>query len=284
MKGGRGGKKNMKEKTINPKWQKLKYLGGGVVVGFLLLGLIISIAAKNVQEVPTPLRLTKSFQEESALAPEIQLNIEGEVKDIFDNPRKDVIVTIKEIEKESLTDEKGQYQFSNVPDRDYMILDARHGEERCSRRIEIERDTKVIEEVTTDDAKRKTVKVSEPLILENPNIKVEVCLCERVEDRTPVNRFEEEYPRISVDRGRVWCFVRVFGPPGYEKDKKIEITYLWYLNGKLVRSYTQAIGFNLAPRGWRTWAFKNLHGRTGTWRLEIIAKHKQLASLSFETH
>jgi len=196
----------MKEKTINPKWQKLKYFRAGVGVGFLLLGLAISTEAKNIPETPTPPEPTKPSQGQSSPAPEIQLKIEGEVK------------------------------------------------------------------------------VSEPLILENPNITVEACLCERVDDRTPVNRFEEEAPRIPVDIGTIWCFVRVFGRPGYEKGKKTEITYLWYYNGKLVRSYTQEVGFNLAPRGWRTYAFKNLHGRIGTWRLEIVAKHRQLASLAFETY
>jgi len=274
----------MKEKTINPKWQKLKYFRAGVGVGFLLLGLTISTGAKNIPETPTPPEPTKFSQEQSSPAPEIQLKIEGEVRDIFDNPRKDVIVLIKEIDKQSVTDEKGRFQFSNVPDRDYVILEAYHGEELCSRRIEIRSDTETVEEVTTNNVTRKTVKVSEPLILENPNIKVEACLCERVDDRTPVNRFEEEAPRIPVDIGTIWCFVRVFGPPGYEKGKKTEITYLWYYNGKLVRSYTQEVGFNLTARGWRTYAFKNLHGRIGTWRLEIVAKHRQLASVSFETY
>jgi len=194
----------MEEKTINRKWRKLKYFAGGVGVGFFLLGLTISLVAKNVPETPTPPKPTKSFQEESLPAPEIQLKIEGEVRDIFDNPREDV--------------------------------------------------------------------------------KVEACLCERVEDRTPINRFEEETPRIPVDIGTIWCFVRVFGPPGYENHKRTEITYLWYFNGKLVHSYTQEVGFSLAPRGWRTYAFKNLHGRIGTWRLEVVVKHKQLASLSFETY
>ena len=196
----------MKEKTINPKWQKLKYFRAGVGVGFLLLGLTISTGAKNIPETPTPPEPTKLSQGQSSPAPEIQLKIEGEVR------------------------------------------------------------------------------VSEPLILENPNIKVEACLCERVDDRMPVNRFEEETPRIPVDIGTIWCFARVFGRPGYEKGKKTEITYLWYYNGKLVHSYTQEVGFNLAPRGWRTYAFKNLHGRIGTWKLEIAAKHKRLASLSFETY
>jgi len=274
----------MKEKTINRKWQKPKYFGGGVGVGFLLLGLTVFVGGQNVQEVPTPPGSTKPSQGQSSPAPEIQLKIEGEVRDIFDNPRKDVIVTIKEIDKQSVTDEKGRFQFSNVPDRDYVIVEAHHVEELCSRGLEISEDTKVIEEVRADNVTRKTVKISEPLTLESPNIKVGACLCERVDDRTPVNRFEEEIPRISVDMGTIWCFVRVFGPPGYEKGKKTEITYLWYYNGKLVRSYTQGVGFNLAPRGWRTYAFKNLHGRIGTWRLEIVAKHKQLASLSFETY
>jgi nucleoid DNA-binding protein len=276
--------KNMKEKTINRKWQKLKYFGGGVGVGFFLLGLTLSTGAKNIPETPTPSGPTKPSQGQSSPAPEVQLKIEGEVRDIFDNPRKDVIVMIKEIDTQSVTDEKGRFLFSNVPDREDMILEAHHGEELCSRGFEISEDTKVIEEVRADNVTRKTVKINEPLTLENPNIKVEACLCEGVEDRMPINRFEEEKPRIPVDIGTIWCFVRVFGPPGYEKGKKTEITYLWYFNGELVHSYTQDVGFNLAPRGWRTWAFKNLHGRTGRWKLEIVAKHKQLVSLSFETY
>ena len=274
----------MKEKTISRKLPKLKHFGSGVGVGFFLLGLTTSLVAKNVPEIPTPPRLAKSSPEESQPAPKIQLNIEGEVRDIFENSRKGVTVIIKEIEKKSITDEKGEFHFSNVPDGEDMILDVQYGEERCSRRLEISEDTRVIEEVRTDNLTRKTVKISEPLILENPNIRVEACLCEGVEDRTPINRFGEEAPRIPVDMDTIWCFIRVFGPPGYEKDKKTEITYLWYFNGELVHSYTQEVGFNLAPRGWRTYAFKNLHGRIGTWRLDIEAKYKQLASLSFETY
>jgi hypothetical protein len=274
----------MKEKTINRKWQKLKYFGSGVGVGFFLLGLTTSLVAKNVPEILTLPRLAKSSSEESLPAPEIQLNIEGEVRDIFDNPRKGVTVIIREIEKKSITDEKGEFDFSNVPDCEDMILDARHGEERCSRHLEIIEDTRIMEEVRTDNVTRKNVKISEPLILENPHIKVEACLCEEVEDRTPINRFEEENPRIPVDMGTIWCFVRVFGPPGYEKGKKSEITYLWYYHGELVHSYTQEVGFNLASRGWRTYAFKNLHGQIGTWTLKIAAKYKQLVSLSFETY
>ena len=274
----------MKGKTINRKWQKLKYLGSGVGVGFFLVGLTVSLVVKNIPEIPTLPGLTKSFAEEPRPAAEIQLNIEGEVRDIFDNSRRDVTVIIKEMEKQSVTDEKGEFHLSNVPDREAMTLEARYGEERCSRGLEISEDTEVIEEVRTDEVTRKTVKITEPLILENPNIKVEAFLCERVEDRTPLNRFEEEKPRIPVDMGTIWCFVRVFGPVGYEKDKRTEITYIWYWSGNPIHSYTQAVGFNLVPRGWRTSAFKNLHGRIGTWRLEIVAKHKQLASLSFETY
>ncbi|MFQ6067518.1 MAG: DUF2914 domain-containing protein, partial [bacterium] len=272
------------EKTINRKRKKLKYFAGVGGVGFLLLGLSTFTGAKNVPETPTLPEPTKPFLEESQPTPEIQLKIEGEVRDVFDSPRKDVKVMIEEIEKESFTDEKGRFRILNVPNRDYVMIEARYGEELCSRRIEIERDTEPIEEVRAGDVTRKTVKVSEPLILENPYVRVEACLCEVVEDRAPINRFEEEKPRIPVDIGTIWCFVRVFGPVGYEKDKKTEITYLWYYNGKLIHSYTQEVGFNLAPRGWRTWAFKNLHGRIGTWTLEIVAKHKELASLSFVTH
>ncbi len=274
----------MKEKTISRKWQNLTHFGSGVGIGFFLLGLTTSLVAKNIPEVPTPPRLAKSSPEESQSTPEIQLNIEGEVRDVFDNPRKGVTVIISEIEKKSITDEKGRFEFSNLAHRDYITLEARHGEERCSRHLEISEDTRVIEEARTDNLTRKTVKISEPLILENPNIRVEACLCEGVEDRTPINRFEEEAPRIPVDIGTIWCFVRVFGPPEYEKGKKSEIAYLWYFKGELVHSYTQEVGLNLAPRGWRTYAFKNLHGRIGTWRLEIVAKHRQLASLSFETY
>lgn len=271
----------MKEKIINRKRQKLKYFVGA---GFFLLGLTTSTVGKNVEGTPLPLRLVKSSQEESTPAAQIQMEIEGEVTDIFDNPREDVVVIAKEIEKKSLTDEEGLFQFSDVPHRDYIILEARHGKESSTRRIEIARDTKVIKEVRANDVTRKTVKISEPLILENPNIKVQAFLCEKVDDHTPVNKFGEEKPRVPVDIGAIWCFVRVFGPLGYEKGKKTEITYLWYYNEELVRSYTQDVGFNPTPRGWRTWAFKNLHGRTGTWRLEIVAKHKQLASLYFESY
>ena len=266
---------------------KLRWFGVGVSVGFLLLGLILVIVGKNVHQIPTPVGPIIFFPEEPPreprLPPQVQMEIKGEVKDIFDNPRKDVVVIIREIEKHTVTDGKGRYHFSNVPDRDYMTLEARCGEERCSRPTEISRDTTVIEEVTINNVKRRSVRINQPLILQNPNIKVKASLCEKVDDHTPVNTFEEENPRIPVDIGTIWCFVRIFGPLGYEKDKKTEITYLWYWNRELVHSYTQDVGFNPTQKGWRTHAFKNLHGRTGTWRLDIEAKYQQLASLFFET-
>ncbi len=168
----------------------------------------------------------------------IEMVINGEVKDIFDNPRKGVMVIIDGIEDYSITDKKGRYYFSNVPHCDHMTLKAYYGEESASRRIEIAMDTEVIEGGVAPNAKRKTVKIKLPLVLEHPKITLKACLCKRVEDREPQQIFEEENPDIPTDIGKIWCFVRIFGPFEYEQRKKTQISYEWYWKGQLVGPYS----------------------------------------------
>ena len=253
---------------------KLWWFIYGIGAGFLALALIIVIVGKNVEEIPTPFGPIKFFVKEEVAPPQVLMEIKGEVKDIFDNPRKGVIVTIPNIEKYSLTDQNGQFRFSNVPDCDYIKIEAYYGEESDSKGIEISRD---------EDVTRKTISIKLPLILENPNIKVEACLCEGIANHEPVGKFEGENPRIPVNINTLWCFVRVFGPLKYEIDKTTKITYRWYYKGEFLHEYTQDVGFN--PSGWRTNASKSLNGRVGEWRLEInTTTHKQLASLYFETY
>lgn len=258
---------------------ELKWFGIGVVFGFILLGLIIG----KVKEIHTPFGKIVFVQKENQLQPQTEMIIEGKVKDIFDNPRKDVIVIIREMEKHTVTNEEGRYHFPTVPDCDNITFEARYGQEKCSRQIIISRDVDVIETVKTDNVEKKIVKVKQPLILENPNIKVEAVLCENVDGHTPVNPFEEENPRIPIDIGTIRCFIRVFGPLGYETDKTTKITYSWYYNGSFLSKYDQEVGFNPAT-GWRTNASKSLYGLTGKWRLDIQAKHKKFKSLHFETY
>jgi len=208
-----------------------------------------------------------------------QLDIKGKVVDIFDNPREDVIVIIRGIQRYAITDKYGEYHISNVPFNNIITLEAYYGNEKDT--INASLDKGNIGGIEN---------ISEHLIL-NP-IEIEATLCEYVDkddkDYSIEGEFERENPRIPLDSLRVdeeqnlkeiWCFVIVYGPIEYQIGKNTEIRYEWYYNKEIQRRpFEQQVGFN--PHGWRTRASKKVW--KGEWELIIKTKHKELVKIPFE--
>lgn len=259
---------------IKTKWGRLsrplskgEQIAGYIISGlFVIVGIVLFIIEQRA--LPTPDKKDK-------------LDITGKVVDIFDNPRNDIIVITKGVQRYAITDRNGQYHLSNVPFQSNITLEAHYGKQKDNISITLDRSNI-----------RGTQTIHEFLTL-NP-IKIEVYLCTHVDDLegeglAPRGKFEGENPRISLDslswdeeeRNReIWCFVKVFGPLEYQVEKK-EIFYEWYCNKELqARPYEQLIGFN--PYGWRTRASKKVWA--GQWQLVIKTKHVELARIPFEVY
>ena len=214
------------------------------------------------------------------LPPPPQVDITGKVVDIFNNPRRDVIVITRRIQHYAITDREGQYHFSNIPFQKNITLEAYYGKEKDNISISL----------STNDI-GKTVSISELLIL-NP-IKIEPSLCKNVTSRedkrlAPIDPFERD-PRIPLDLllldekdyEVIWCFAKIIGPIEYEVGKETEISYEWYCNDEIQgEPYKQSVG--VSPTGWRTRASKKVWA--GKWLLKIKTTHEDLAELSFEIY
>jgi len=81
--------------------------------------------------------------------------------------------------------------------------------------------------------------------------------CEDVQDREPVG-VEETFPASTE---KVYCFIEATNISA-----DTEATFVWYHEGQEMRSFTLPI--MQGPR-WRTYAYKNLYGKTGNWKVEI---------------
>lgn len=256
------------------------------LIEVFLLGLIVVVFGKQITELSTPLLQMKfNWKQTAAPSSNLLMEVEGRVEGIFGNPREDVMVIIGETGQFTETDEGGEYHFSNIPNLKRITLRARYGKERGSRSIEMSKDADTIQELISDDkAQVKKVVVRHPLVLQNPDIKVELCLCLDVHNKKPLRIFEGENPEIPLSVGKIYCYVRVFGPLGYETNKITELTFSWYYEGELMGRYSQSVGFNPAKPGWRTYASKYLNKHQGNWRIDITAKHKRLGSLHFNTY
>jgi hypothetical protein len=77
-----------------------------------------------------------------------------------------------------------------------------------------------------------------------------------VESREPLGAAE----RFSAQTERVYCFIEA-----RDISEDVELTLRWYAGDK-------PVGEILLPlkqgAKWRTWAYKNLHGRKGDWKVE----------------
>jgi len=266
--------------------EKIKYLSIGFGIGLFVCALLLGLLWKNksIQEISIPIIGTIKFLDKTEAPHEVPvyLSVAGEVRDIFDNPRKDVAVVLKGEGALSVTDGEGRFLFSDIAEQEQLDLEARYGAERSSVSIVLERDAVMVKNMKMDHSIHRTYSLHRPLILENPEIRVEALLCERITDHSPQGVFAGENPGISADVNVVWCFIRVFGPLGYERGKQTLLHCDWYLDRDHLYRHTIHVGFNPTPQGWRTHVYKNVNQQVGQWRIEIKSIHKTLTTLYFE--
>jgi hypothetical protein len=97
-----------------------------------------------------------------------------------------------------------------------------------------------------------------------------IAIAEGVENLEPVS-VSETFPSTTE---RVYCFIEA---TNIEVDT--EVTFIWYHEGTEMRTFSIPI---MQGSRWRTFAYKNLYGRTGNWKVEIKdAAGNLVKSLSF---
>jgi hypothetical protein len=266
--------------------EKVKYISLGFGIGIFLCALVLGLLGKNrnIQEIAVPLIGTIKFVSREVVQPDspVRQSLEGVVSDIFGNPRKDVVVLLKGEQIYSVTDQAGRFLLPEIPSQPLLDLEARFGAERAVESIAVGRDTgEAVGRVDTDPSV-KIVRLRKPLVLQNPEIRVEALLCESITDHTPIGIFEGENPGVPADLDVIWCFIRVFGPLGYEHGRSTQLICDWFYNGEHVYRHTIDVGFNPASQGWRTHVYKSLNRQRGPWRVEIRSLFKTLAALHFE--
>jgi len=85
-------------------------------------------------------------------------------------------------------------------------------------------------------------------------------VAEDVQDREPVG-VAETFPASTE---KVYCFIEATNIA-----EDTEATFVWYHEGQEMRTFTLPI--MQGPR-WRSFAYKNLHGKAGNWKVEIKDK------------
>ena len=87
-----------------------------------------------------------------------------------------------------------------------------------------------------------------------------IAIAEGVENREPVG-VSETFPATTE---RVYCFIEA---TNIETDT--EVTFAWYHEGTEMRTFSLPL---MEGSRWRTFAYKNLYGQTGNWKVEIKDK------------
>ena len=82
-------------------------------------------------------------------------------------------------------------------------------------------------------------------------------VAEDVQDRKPAG-VAETFPALTE---KVYCFIEA-----KNISEDTEATFVWYHEGQEMRTFTLPI--MQGPR-WRAFAYKNLHGKTGNWKVEV---------------
>jgi hypothetical protein len=96
-------------------------------------------------------------------------------------------------------------------------------------------------------------------------------IAEGVEGKEPVG-VSETFPASAE---RVYCFIEA---ANVEKDT--EATFVWYYEGKEVHTFSLPLIKGLR---WRTFAYKNLRGQIGNWKVEIRdSAGNSVQSISFK--
>lgn len=92
-----------------------------------------------------------------------------------------------------------------------------------------------------------------------------------VENREPVGAAE----KFPISAEKVYCFLEATNIP-----KDTEITLVWFSGEKEIGKSSLAL--KQGPK-WRTWAFKNLRGLKGEWKIEAKdADGKVLKEIKFK--
>jgi len=92
-----------------------------------------------------------------------------------------------------------------------------------------------------------------------------------VENMEPVGA-AETFPAATE---KVYCFIEANNIP-----KDTEVSFVWSQGGKEVRKIN--LPLKAGPK-WRTWAYKNLGGQKGEWKVEIKdAEGKVLKEIKFK--
>ncbi len=78
-----------------------------------------------------------------------------------------------------------------------------------------------------------------------------------VQDREPVG-VAEIFPASTE---KVYCFIEATNI-----SENTEATFVWYHEGKEMRTFTLPL---IQGQRWRTFAYKNLYGQMGNWKVEI---------------
>jgi len=96
-------------------------------------------------------------------------------------------------------------------------------------------------------------------------------VAEDVQDRQPVG-VAETFPASTE---KVYCFIEA-----KNISEDTEATFVWYHEGQEMRTFTLPIMQGLR---WRAFAYKNLHGKAGNWKVEIRDKAgNSVKSISFK--
>ena len=78
-----------------------------------------------------------------------------------------------------------------------------------------------------------------------------------VQDREPVG-VSETFPASTE---KVYCFIEATNI-----SEDTEATFVWYHEGQEMRTFTLPI---MQGHRWRSFAYKNLHGKTGNWQVVV---------------
>jgi hypothetical protein len=94
---------------------------------------------------------------------------------------------------------------------------------------------------------------------------------EDVQNRKPVGVAET----FSASTEKVYCFIKAANIA-----ENTEAAFVWYHEGQEMHSFSLPL---MQGQKWRTFAYKNLHGKTGNWKVEIKDKRgNSVKSITFK--
>ena len=98
-----------------------------------------------------------------------------------------------------------------------------------------------------------------------------IAVAEDIQDREPVG-VAETFPASTE---KVYCFIEAANI-----SENTEAIFVWYHEGQEMRTFSIPI---MQGHRWRAFAYKNLHGETGNWKVEIQDKTgNSIKSITFK--